>query len=122
MTRLHKTDQFGTGQGTELLFFCPGCKCAHGVCVTTNGWGWNGSMESPTFTPSVLVQTTKFTEKGEADYEEWAKAGYPKKPDEKLQFESKPVVCHSFVTDGMIKFLGDCTHELVNQTVPLEEF
>jgi hypothetical protein len=27
--------------------------------------------------------------------------------------------CHSFVTDGRIQFLGDCTHHPVGQTVPL---
>ena len=27
--------------------------------------------------------------------------------------------CHSFVTDGKIRFLGDSTHKLKGQTVPL---
>jgi hypothetical protein len=30
-------------------------------------------------------------------------------------------VCHSFVTDGRIQFLGDCTHALANQTVELPD-
>jgi len=30
--------------------------------------------------------------------------------------------CHSFITDGQIKFLGDCTHELAGQTVALKPF
>jgi hypothetical protein len=29
------------------------------------------------------------------------------------------LVCHSFVREGKIQFLGDCTHELAGQTVPL---
>lgn len=29
------------------------------------------------------------------------------------------VVCHSYVENGMIRFLGDCTHPLANQTVEL---
>jgi len=29
------------------------------------------------------------------------------------------VVCHSFVNDGFVKFLGDCTHDLVNKEVEL---
>lgn len=29
-------------------------------------------------------------------------------------------VCHSFVFDGEIRFLGDCTHALAGKTVPLE--
>jgi len=28
-------------------------------------------------------------------------------------------ICHSFVTDGQIQFLGDCTHKLAGRTVPL---
>lgn len=28
-------------------------------------------------------------------------------------------ICHSFVTDGQIAFLSDCTHHLAGQTVPL---
>ena len=30
--------------------------------------------------------------------------------------------CHSYVRNGQIQFLGDCTHELRNQTVDLPEF
>ena len=30
--------------------------------------------------------------------------------------------CHSFITNGEIRFLGDCPHELKNKTVPLPEF
>ena len=29
--------------------------------------------------------------------------------------------CHSFVKDGTIQFLGDCDHDLKNQTVDLPE-
>jgi Family of unknown function (DUF6527) len=30
--------------------------------------------------------------------------------------------CHSYITDGKIQFLGDCWHELKNQTVELPEW
>lgn len=30
--------------------------------------------------------------------------------------------CHSFVRDGKIQFLGDCEHNLKNQTVELPEW
>ncbi len=39
-------------------FFCPGCKCWHGVRIAGDGhprWLWNGSLESPTFTPSISI-------------------------------------------------------------------
>ncbi|MDI1362523.1 DUF6527 family protein [Methylotenera sp.] len=83
-------------------FYCVGCKFTHPVHTKVgshNGsqWGWNGSMDKPTFTPSVLVQYP------------WGE-------------ERKPMVCHSFVTDGMIEFLADCTHEFAGKTVELPEF
>jgi hypothetical protein len=28
--------------------------------------------------------------------------------------------CHSFITDGKIEFLSDCTHSLAGQTVELK--
>ena len=61
-------------------------------------WLWNGSAERPTFQPSVLVRY----DGADADVD-----GAP------------PSVCHSFVVDGAIQFLGDCTHALAGQTVPL---
>jgi hypothetical protein len=70
-------------------FFCPGCGGPH--TITTEGeaaWRFNGNLDRPTFTPSVLVTRG-----------EWR--------------------CHSFVTDGQIQFLDDCTHSLKGQTVPL---
>ncbi len=31
-------------------------------------------------------------------------------------------ICHSFVTDGKIRFLNDCTHEFKGQTIKIEDF
>lgn len=105
----------------ELIrFYCPGCKThhhiQHGSDIGPN-WGWNGSLERPTFSPSVLVSGTDFTERGRADYEAWRAAGHPDRGGK--AFERAPMVCHSFVTDGRIQYLGDCTHELAGQTVDL---
>ncbi len=106
-----------------LTFWCPGCKQAHQI-KTGNGpgprWGWNGNAEKPTFTPSVLVTGRDFTEKGEAEWEAWIDAGSPRLEGGELpQFESADTVCHTFVTDGRIQFLGDCTHALAGQTVDM---
>lgn len=30
-----------------------------------------------------------------------------------------PAICHSFVVDGQMQMLGDCTHALAGQTVPI---
>lgn len=91
-------------EGGRIMFHCPGCESAHMVRVqdgTGAGWGYNGDPERPTFTPSVLV-TYNGSDAG--------RDGAP------------PAVCHSFVTDGRIQFLGDCSHALAGQTVELPDF
>lgn len=30
--------------------------------------------------------------------------------------------CHSYIKNGMIQFLGDCYHELKNQTIKLPDY
>jgi hypothetical protein len=82
-----------------VRFDCPGCGDPHVIPTTgPKAWGFNGSMDAPTLTPSILV-----TWRGEDD--------------------GKPVFasCHSFVREGKIEFLGDCTHELKGQTVDLPD-
>jgi len=99
-----------------LMFDCPGCLCSHGVWValsnplTEGKWEWNGSMNQPTFTPSILVRgTVPITD----DEHRRIMAGE--------HIEPKPLVCHSFVRNGQIQFLSDCTHNLAGQTVDLPE-
>lgn len=96
------THQDGSPYG--IRFECPGCGDPHVVPVGTskNAWGFNGNLERPTLTPSILVR--------------W-KASDPDDP-EAVALEH---VCHSFVTDGHIQFLGDCTHALAGQTVDLPD-
>lgn len=93
----------------NVAIFCPGCEGHHIIpTVKPNGsgavWGFNGNMESPTFTPSLLIRTGKYVP-GHEDFD-----------DEGYKLSS---ICHSFITDGKIQFLGDCTHDLKNQTVEL---
>lgn len=88
---------------TLLTFRCLGCDTEHHIqhgAEDGPNWGWNGDTERPTFTPSVLV-----TYSGQD-------AGIPPAP---------PAVCHSFVTDGQIQYLGDCTHHLAGQMVALPQ-
>lgn len=92
----------GTNGTPDYLWWCPGCGCGHGIWVSPGQklrWDWNGSLECPTFSPSVLVRGSDFTAKGRQDYEAWAAAGYPKREG---QFESAPTVCHTFVRDGVM--------------------
>jgi hypothetical protein len=92
--------------GKNLLsFHCPACLYDHAVGVngrkipgsdgSMNEWGWNNSLDAPTFTPSLLIN----------------KANLPPSPR-----------CHSYVTDGKIEFLSDCTHAMAGQTVDIPDW
>lgn len=86
-----------------LSFHCPGC--AYGHAVGVNGrmimnsegkpvsWSWNGDWIKPTFSPSLLINKNK-------------EGQYP--------------LCHTFITEGKIQFLADCTHDLAGKTIDME--
>ena len=91
-------------------FKCPGCKDEHHIpTVGEKAWGFNGSLDAPTFTPSILVRG--FVPITDEDRDR-IMAGE--------DVHRRPFCCHSFVTDGRIQFLGDCTHALAGQTVKLQ--
>lgn len=95
--------QFATlGPPHLVSWHCPGCNEPHYVPTTgPKAWGFNGSMERPTLTPSVLVYPGhRLNEAGE-------RVATPR--------------CHVFIRDGQIQFLGDCEHALANQTVDVPE-
>lgn len=73
--------------GVSYWMWCPGCDDAVRI---TNGWDWNGDLERPTFTPSILTE------------------GGP-----------HGIRCHSFLTDGVWNYLGDCTHAMAGQSMPM---
>lgn len=102
-------------QGDGIMFWCPGCHCAHMVRTDRSlspCWGYNGNPELPTFTPSILVKGVKrLTDEQHAAF--MRGEGLP---------EPEPMVCHMFVTDGNIQFLHDCTHALAGQTVPIPDW
>jgi len=103
-----------TAEGGRLLFWCPGCDGAHQIQVGEGDgarWGFNGDYERPTFTPSIRVSGTAPIS---ADEHRRIMTGE--------RIERRPTVCHSFVRDGQIQFLSDCTHALAGQTVPLQPF
>lgn len=102
--------------GPDYVFFCEGCGCGHGVWTVKrnpNGpvWGFNNNMDAPTFTPSIKVTGTQ-----------------PITDDEHARImrgekiEPRPLCCHLYVKNGMIEYLGDCTHALRGKTVPMTPF
>jgi hypothetical protein len=107
-------------EGGQLAFWCPGCNTAHGVVVDgSRGWSWDGNVEAPSFSPSVLVRSGHYCSNYKPGDSCWCtyNAAHPERPS---KFTCS--VCHSFVKNGQIQFLGDCTHALAGQTVPLPPF
>lgn len=104
--------------GGKVSFWCPGCDMAHVVTVDRlegqegPRWDWNEDTEQPSFSPSVLVRTGHFVE---PQGKHCDRSGDPDWPCD-------CVCCHSFVTNGYIQFLDDCTHAMAGKTVPLPEF
>ena len=87
---------------TRYVFFCPGCNCGHWFKTDGPGpcWTFNGDMEKPTVRASILVS----------------------RPARAVNNAGSIVLCHSFITDGQIQYLGDCEHALAGQTVPLPDW
>ena len=84
-------------------FFCPGCKTIHGFRIVNYDpnanpplptWTFNGDLEKPTFSPSLLYQK-----------ENGAKQR-----------------CHLFMTNGELHFCGDSEHELAGKVVPIPDW
>jgi hypothetical protein len=91
-----------------VAFSCPACKTMHQVWL--DRWKWNGSGDAPTFSPSINVQTGHFVDPSG----QWCdKSGGTDECD--------CLTCHTFVRDGKIQYLNDCTHELAGQTVDLPD-
>jgi Family of unknown function (DUF6527) len=71
---------------------------ASGKREGTANWSWNKDVNFPTLKPSILTHWQAGDGNGNLA------------PD---------ILCHSFVADGMVQFLSDCTHELAGNIVPL---
>lgn len=96
-----------------VLYRCP---CGDTHAINGKKWQITGTDERPTFTPSVLVTTGHLSPNHSGEC--WCT--YAKEhPGEKVFV---CYLCHSFVRDGMVQFLSDCTHALAGQTVALGEW
>ena len=98
MSKVHLLDE---DRGV-YIFHCPGCGYGHsyqtepytdGRGKEHSGWGFNGDVDNPTFSPSLLIN-----------------ASMPEKR------------CHLFLRDGHIQYCGDCHHDLAGKTVECPEW
>ncbi len=87
---------------TCLMFVCPGCvaevknSALHMLPVNSSrvkepSWDWNGSLFSPTLSPSILTGKDTL------------------------------YVCHSFLRNGIFEFLDDSTHSLAGKHAPMPD-
>jgi hypothetical protein len=90
--------------GIRHHYWCPGCDSLHGIAIRPHtqdngaGWEFTGTLERPTYSPSQLTTWNRW--KGDG-------------------VEPEKFVCHTFIREGRIEFLNDCTHALKGQTVAL---
>lgn len=101
-------------EGDDMYFFmCPGCNDAHHIATSNKVWKdryvwqFNGDIDKPTFRPSIVMKTGTYVDPNIKGDPQWLK--------------EHSHLCHSFVTDGKIQFLSDCSHKLAGQTVDLPE-
>jgi hypothetical protein len=92
------TDQ--AGQSETWVFWCPGCNDVHPyrtIAAPSEAgapcWGFNGDVERPTFTPSLLVNGS-----------------------------GRGRRCHLFLTAGRLEFCADSAHELAGKVVDCPEW
>lgn len=93
--------KFRNEKGTRgvFSFMCPACKKIHQIWTVDEGdgnpvWRFNNDFNKPTVEPSVSCRTP---------------------------LVDRIDICHFFITDGMIKYLSDCTHDKAGQTHELPE-
>jgi len=105
-------------EATHVMLHCPGPFPNRRIPVVqgnatrrgTPCWTWNGDVDKPTLKPSILTRGRR--ELTDEEVGRIMKGESLDIPDD---------VCHSFVTDGQIRFLSDCTHEHAGKTMDLLE-
>lgn len=99
-----------------VQFYCPGCEELHTICIEgPNAWGFDGNYEAPTVTPSVLVTSGHYVSTHKPGDNCWC--DFESRTGRKSKFSCKR--CHTFIKNGVIEFLSDCSHALANQTISL---
>lgn len=89
----HVNEETGEVWHHQFLYFCEGCGHEHAFALVGK-FGGHHRFNGDLNNPTVSPSL----------------------------FENYPGrVCHSFIKDGMIQYLGDCHHNLKNQTVELKD-
>jgi hypothetical protein len=67
-------------------------------------WDWDGNLEAPTLSPSILTNGTRSVD-------------HVRNDDGTFRFPR----CHSFLKAGIFEFLTDSEHPLAGQKVPIPD-
>lgn len=96
MAKIKKVEYIHDGKvyKTQYLYWCLGCGYEHAFALKSEQGhhDFNFDLNNPTVSPSLVQNFT---------------------PGE---------MCHSFIIDGKIQYLSDCTHKLAGQTIELPEY
>jgi hypothetical protein len=103
------------GRGV-FMFECPGCGMTHFMYTrfrnSSNAiWQFNGDIEKPTFHPSINYTAGYMIPRKllrDDEYEYYKKKGFGSR-------------CHSYLRNGIMTFLNDCTHDKKGQKIELPE-
>lgn len=95
-------------KGGGYTFWCLGCEEYHQINTNKVQWEFNGDLEKPTFSPSYLTWLDPNPNANVERKPEWEKF--------RLGFR-----CHSYIKEGKIEYLGDCTHKLAGKIVDMRE-
>lgn len=96
--------EYEGNQTVAYYVYCPACERGHRFAIVNeadpaNVWQFDGNMDHPTFTPSLLISSSYWRN------ERW-----------------EPEICHSYLRAGVWEFLNDCTHDLAGQKVSMVDF
>lgn len=141
--------------GRQVWTWCPGCDSLHPFTIESNGklnrgttWSWDGDLERPTFSPSLLCYSSVHLCEGEHPPVVCQNPDCPRTghslgavidgvllwkfpggfPDdaERVRGHQTPHPrdpafgnCHSFLRAGRWEFLSDSAHALAGQTVDM---
>ena len=118
-----RTSEYGPG-GAGYTFWCPGCEEVH-MFITQRGeyrpqgpvWSFNGDVEKPTFSPSLIIWSGHYAPGHEEGSPCWCTFNQDliEKGEEPSKF--KCGICHLIMTDGIIQYCADSTHHLSGQSV-----
>jgi hypothetical protein len=89
------------GPAGYFTHWCPACEEAHQYGPR---WTFNGNVDTPSFSPSMKITWGRYAD-----------------PNHKAESPDENRICHYFLTDGELRFCGDCTHSMGGRTVPLPD-